>query len=150
MNSSTKTLYGIGFTLAVTSLGFGIFLAYDQFRLFLALGGFSLLVIVGAALITGFSDEQVIKKMSLSQLEDLRPDLQIVSKLSKPIEQPSLLPEAHQIREFPAKCDYCHLIISPTMKVIEFGSSFYHESCWRSAGPPTQQVSPGKGKHDAI
>src|SRR5260370_14893951 len=80
MNSATKTLYGIGFTIAVISTGFGIFLEYDQFRLFLALGGFSLLFIIGAALIAGFSDEQIIKKMSLSQLEDLRPDLQIVKK----------------------------------------------------------------------
>jgi len=153
MTQSTRALYAVGFAIALLSLGFGIFLQYDPFRLFLAIGGFALLAIITLNAIWDMVTYKELKTMPLAELEQKRPDLQIVKKarLDIPIDNDRLdfLPE--RVREFPLDCDFCNLLISPAMKQIVIGSKHYHEDCWgKQVEKNRKDVSLGKGRLDSV
>ncbi len=166
MNQSTRILYALGFLASVFGIGYGLGQTGDQFRLGLLLGGISIGVVTFISWVISANDEDRLKKMGLADLEDLRPDLQITSKLSKSENksmaqnalftgnEAGLLPEQirpERVREFPIDCDYCNLLISPAMQQITVGSKKYHEDCWgKQIEKNRKNLSLGKGKLDSV
>ena|SRR5437879_4404180 len=94
MNTETKLLYGLGLIATFLLIAYGLFPQYDQIRLALVAVGIPLGVIVVISWGAQVDEEDKIKKMHPLDLQKIRPDLMIASKLTVDIpELPEAIPE---------------------------------------------------------